>query len=122
MVAYAAAIYGNESAYNQIYEGKWLNDQKDYLTFHRVAVSKDRQGQAIAQTFLQGLIEGFDQKDFRSDTHEKNLAMQHLLDKLGFSYCGKVPLTGVRLAYQKIKSEAEQATYQEIDEDSRYGL
>lgn len=121
IVAYTAVIYGNEEAYNAIYEGQWLNDNKDYITFHRIAVAKDSQGQAIAQTFLQGLIEGHDQTDFRCDTHEKNLAMQHIMTKLGFTYCGKVPLAGVRLAYQKIKEEHEKASYQEINEDSRYG-
>lgn len=122
IVAYAAAIYGNEEAYNHIYDGQWLVDNQDYLTFHRIAVSKNMQGQALAQTFIQGLIEGFDFKDFRCDTHEKNLAMQHILQKLGYHYCGKVPLAGMRLAYQKIKEDHERADYQEIDEDSRYGI
>lgn len=122
IVAYAAAIYGNEAAYNAIYEGQWLNHQKNYLTFHRIAVTANRQGQAIAQTFIQGLIEGFDQEDFRCDTHEKNIAMQHVLEKLGYVYCGKVPLDGVRLAYQKLKKEHEKADYQEIDEDNLNGF
>ena len=122
IVAYAAAIYGNEEAYNAIYDGQWRTPNQDYVTFHRIAVSKDHQGQGVAQTFLQGLIEGFDQKDFRCDTHEKNNVMQHLLTKLGYVYCGKVPLDGIRLAHQKLKERHEQADYQEIDEDSRYGL
>ncbi|AGM99290.1 GNAT family N-acetyltransferase [Streptococcus iniae] len=122
IVAYAAAIYGNEAAYNAIYEGQWLNHQKNYLTFHRIAVSADHQGQAIAQTFIQCLIEGFDQEDFRCDTHEKNIAMQHVLEKLGYVYCGKVPLDGVRLAYQKLKKEHEKADYHEIDEDNLNGF
>ena len=42
--------------------------------------------------------------------------MQHILEKLGFVYCGKVPLQGVRLAYQKIKSKQENSFYQEIAE------
>ena len=29
--------------------------------------------------------------------------MQHILEKLGYVYCGKVPIDGERLAYQKIK-------------------
>lgn len=122
IVAYCAAILGNESAYNDIYDGKWLNDDKDYVTFHRIAVDKNYQGQAIAQTFMQGLIEGFDHTDFRADTHQQNKVMQHLFGKLGYIYCGKVQLSGERLAYQKLKGEHEKADYQEIDEDSRYGL
>ena len=44
--------------------------------------------------------------DFRSDTHAKNKAMQHIFEKLGFKQVGKVPVDGERLAYQKIKSNA----------------
>jgi len=50
------------------------------------------------------LIEGFDYLDFRSDTHDKNIAMQHIFEKLGFKQVGKVPVDGERLAYQKLKS------------------
>ena len=53
-------------------------------SFHRIAVAADVQGQGKAQTFLEGLIEGFDYLDFRSDTHAKNKAMQHIFEKLGF--------------------------------------
>ncbi|VTS37442.1 GNAT family acetyltransferase [Streptococcus porcinus] len=121
VIAYAAAIYGNEEAYNAIYDGQWLTDDRHYITFHRIAVAKDIQGKGIAQTFVEGLIEGFDYDDFRCDTHEKNLAMQAILSKLGFHFCGKVPLAGVRLAYQKLKKEDEKTVkYQEIDEDRRY--
>ena len=61
------------------------------------------QGQGVAQTFLEGLIEGFDYLDFRSDTHAQNKAMQHIFEKLGFQQVGKVPVDGERLAYQKLK-------------------
>lgn len=46
--------------------------------------------------------------------------MRHIIEKLGFVYCGKVPIDGERLAYQKIKKSHERAAYQEISEDSRY--
>ena len=44
-------------------------EESEYLVFHRIAVAADVQGQGVAQTFLEGLIEGFDYLDFRSDTH-----------------------------------------------------
>ncbi|EHI70311.1 N-acetyltransferase family protein [Streptococcus ictaluri] len=103
LLAYTAVIYGNETAYNAIYEGQWQNDNQQYVTFHRIVVAKNYQGQGLAQLFLQGLIEDSKHWDFRCDTHEKNVAMQALLMKLGYAYCGKVPLDGVRLAYQKLK-------------------
>ena len=104
LLAYAAVTKSPESAYEAIYEGKWQGGETEYLVFHRIAVAADVQGQGVAQTFLEGLIEGFDYLDFRSDTHDKNKAMQHIFEKLGFKQVGKVPVDGERLAYQKLKS------------------
>ena len=95
-----------EKAYEAIYDGNWEGNEAEYLVFHRIAVASDVQGQGVAQTFLEGLIEGFDYLDFRSDTHAKNKAMQHIFEKLGFKQGGKVPVDGERLAYQKLKSNA----------------
>ena len=104
VIAYAAVTRSPESAYDAIYEGSWQGGEPEYLVFHRIAVARDAQGQGVAQTFLEGLIEGFDYLDFRSDTHAKNIAMQHIFEKLGFKQVGKVPVDGERLAYQKLKS------------------
>ena len=104
VIAYAAVTRSPESAYDAIYEGKWQGGEPEYLVFHRIAVARDAQGQGVAQTFLEGLIEGFDYLDFRSDTHDQNKVMQHIFEKLGFKQVGKVPVDGERLAYQKAKS------------------
>ena len=106
LLAYAAVTKSPEKAYEAIYDGHWEGRESEYLVFHRIAVASDVQGQGVAQTFLEGLIEGFDYLDFRSDTHAKNKAMQHIFEKLGFKQVGKVPVDGERLAYQKIKSNA----------------
>ena len=42
--------------------------------------------------------------------------------KLGYVYCGKVPIDGERLAYQKIKTKREKAFYQELDEAAHHGI
>lgn len=114
IVAYAAVYLGNQAEYSAIYDGKWKHDNYLYVTFHRIAVAADYRGQQVAQTFLQGLIEGHKGPDFRCDTHENNKPMQHILEKLGFVYCGKVPIDGERLAYQKIKHKSETSLYQEV--------
>ena len=106
LLAYAAVTKSPEKAYEAIYDGNWEGKEAEYLVFHRIAVASDVQGQGVAQTFLEGLIEGFDYLDFRSDTHAKNKAMQHIFEKLGFKQVGKVPVDGERLAYQKLKSNA----------------
>ena len=103
LLAYAAVTKSPEEAYEAIYEGSWQGGESEYLVFHRIAVAADVQGQGVAQTFLEGLIEGFDYLDFRSDTHAENKAMQHIFEKLGFQQVGKVPVDGERLAYQKLK-------------------
>lgn len=120
IAAYAAVYVGNQAQYNAIYDGKWKHNHYRYVTFHRVAVKQAFRGQQVAQTFLQGLIEGQKGPDFRCDTHESNTAMQHILEKLGFVYCGKVPIDGERLAYQKIKTKQETSLYQEISEEDRW--
>ncbi|WP_394404924.1 GNAT family N-acetyltransferase [Streptococcus sp. 20-1249] len=120
IAAYAAVYLGNQAEYTAIYDGKWKHDNYLYVTFHRVAVAKEFTGQQLAQAFLEGLIEGHKGPDFRCDTHEKNVVMQHILEKLGFVYCGKVPIDGERLAYQKIKRKAETALYQELSENDRW--
>ena len=99
---------------------QWEDDNYMYVTFHRVAVAKEAAGKGVAQTFLQGLIEGEKGPDFRCDTHPDNLVMQHLLEKLGYHYCGKVPIDGVRLAYQKIKRKAETSLFQVVSEEDRW--
>lgn len=122
VVAYAAVFRGQEDAYEAIYDGKWRHNNPLYTTIHRIAVSAESRGKGYIQTFLQGIIEGQKGPDFRCDTHEKNLPMQHILEKLGFVYCGKVPIDGERLAYQKIKQKSERSLYQEINEDDRWLL
>ena len=104
VIAYAAVTRSPESTYDAIYEGKWQGGESEYLVFHRIAVAAANQGQKVAQTFLEGLLEGFDYLDFRSDTHAENKIMQHIFEKLGFQQVGRVPVDGERLAYQKIKS------------------
>lgn len=103
LLAYAAVTKSSEEAYEAIYEGNWQAGESEYLVFHRIAVAADVQGKGVAQTFLEGLIEGFDYLDFRSDTHAENKVMQHIFEKLGFKQVGKVPVDGERLAYQKLK-------------------
>lgn len=122
IVSYAAVIKTGDPAYDKIYDGQWKHNNLRYITFHRVAVLSDLAGQKIGQTFLQGLIEGTDGHDFRCDTHEQNVIMQHILEKLGYVYCGKVPIDGERLAYQKIKTKSEKALYQEVEEAEHHSV
>ena len=101
IVAYAAVIDGKDEAYDKF---MMANGSTTTIVISPSIVQLSCEilrVNGIAQTFLQGLIEGQAGSDFRIDTHKKNKAMRHIVEKLGFVYCGKVPIDGERLAYQK---------------------
>lgn len=87
----------DEPSYAKIYQGQWLNDSP-YSVIHRFAVLEH--GKGIGTHMLNWcLARG---RSIRVDTHADNAAMQALLQKCGFQYCGIIRLaTGdERLAYQ----------------------
>lgn len=91
-----------EPTYENIYQGKWLNDEK-YVTIHHLA-SADR-----VPSFFKLVIDfvsQFDQ-DIRIDTHADNKIMLHLLAKYDFTYCGIIYLAdgSERLAFQRLRKE-----------------
>jgi GNAT superfamily N-acetyltransferase len=96
-----------EPTYKSI-EGEWItkSDSK-YGVIHRMAVTNEFRKKGVAkfifeqceQLLLQNNIESM-----RIDTHEDNLAMQGLLNKLKYLYCGVIYLEkgDKRLAYEKL--------------------
>ena len=88
---------GNDSTYNKIYEGGWLND-KPYGVIHRIAVTVHKQG--LASYCIQWCLSKF--SNIRIDTHKDNIPMQKTILKNGFEYCGiiKKPDGTNRFAYQ----------------------
>ena len=85
-------------------EGKWMYDSS-CCRIHRIAVKEHNRGYASAcfhYAYLQN-------RHIRIDTHEKNLPMRKLLEKEGFTYCGKIVVEdgNVRLAYEKVASFSE---------------
>ena len=79
-------------------DGRWLNDEP-YGVVHRIARAQNAKG---AGAFC---LEWCFQQcgNLRIDTHEDNVPMKKLLDRLGYLYCGIVwmPNGDERLAYQK---------------------
>ena len=96
-----------EPTYKSI-EGEWItkSDSK-YGVIHRMAVTNEFRKKGVAkfifeqceQLLLQNNI-----KSMRIDTHEDNLAMQGLLNKSKYLYCGVIYLENgdKRLAYEKL--------------------
>ena len=94
-----------EPAYRNI-DGAWLND-KPYAAIHRCASSGTNKG--VGQFLLDWCFNKVD--NICIDTHEDNIPMKNLLNKNGYTYCGKIHYTaedygidyGERIAFQKCK-------------------
>ena len=104
IAAYAALVFNDEPAYNEII-GDWLTND-DFLVIHRVAVSNDFLGKGIAVLLFQKL-EDFAMENqvfsIKVDTNFDNLAMLHILEKLDYQYCGEVYFRGsARKAFEKV--------------------
>lgn len=103
IIAYAAAAYDGEPAYEAI-EGRWLTEGP-YVVVHRLAVADEAKKRGTATAFLrhvetEALAQGT--RSFRIDTAHDNLYMQRMLKTLQFSYCGRIRYpSGERLAYEK---------------------
>lgn len=104
IAAYAALVFNDEPAYDEII-GDWLTID-DFLVIHRVAVSDDFLGKGIAVLLFQKL-EDFAKEhqvfSIKVDTNFDNLAMLHILEKLNYQYCGEVYFRGsARKAFEKV--------------------
>ena len=84
----------------RVIEGRWENDAP-YGVVHRIASSMETKG--IASFCLNWAYEQCG--NLRIDTHDDNMPMQHLLQKLGFRCCGRIYLAdgSPRIAFQKSK-------------------
>ena len=123
IVSYAAVIADGDPAYDKIYDGDWKHHNKRYITFHRIAVLTEVTGQrALLKPSFKVLLRELMLMIFVAIRMKRILVMQHILEKLGYVYCGKVPIDGERLAYQKIKTKREKAFYQEVDEAAHHGI
>ena len=103
VVAYGAVVFDGEPAYDAI-DGQWLTDEP-YVLVHRIAVADGERGRGVAAEFLhrvETLAQERGVKAFRIDTNFDNQTMLQLLERTGFTYCGKVVYrSGERLAYEK---------------------
>lgn len=101
VVAYFAFLESPEPTYAKIYEGEWLDDSSSYHVIHRIASYPD--AHAIFQSIMTFCLAT--EPNIRIDTHRDNLIMQHVINQLGFTYCGIILLASgdERLAYQLIR-------------------
>ena len=91
VIAYGAVVFDGEPAYDAI-DGQWLTDEP-YVLVHRIAVADGERGRGVAAEFLhrvETLAQERGVKAFRIDTNFDNQTMLRLLERTGFTYCGKV--------------------------------
>lgn len=104
IAAYAAIIFDEDPAYNDI-KGQWLTND-DYVNIHRVATAHNlkRQGVAI-QLFkkIETLCLEHDVYSIKIDTNFDNVPMLKIMDRLNYTYCGEVVIGGaLRKAFEKV--------------------
>jgi GNAT superfamily N-acetyltransferase len=104
ILATAVISFTGEITYNTI-DGQWINSNP-YVVVHRLAVRDAARRSGLAQQLMlyaEALALNRGINDIRVDTHQDNLAMQALLDRLGYTLCGKITLLSgaARIAYQK---------------------
>ncbi|SHH77514.1 GNAT family N-acetyltransferase [Clostridium grantii] len=106
IVGTVALSFDGEKTYESIFEGQWITDDK-YAVIHRLAVDNAYKGIGISSQILKEIEQVCVSKKINSikvDTHEKNIAMQKMLKKNNFEYCGIIYLedNSKRIAFEKI--------------------
>lgn len=94
-----------DDIYYQNIEGSWLSNER-YAVIHRLAISRNQKGKALANHFFD-FVQMFAKQQgirfVRIDTHEKNESMRRSITKNGFVHCGLVYVKdkAPRYAYEK---------------------
>lgn len=105
VVAYGAVVFTGEPAYDEI-KGEWLTTGQPFVVLHRLAVAEETKGHGVGLLFIKeverlALAAGV--KSFKVDTNHNNTRMLRVLEKTGFTYCGKIYYEhGERVAYEKL--------------------
>lgn len=102
-----ARIMTYDAQYDEIIDGNWLNNSKNYYSVHRVATLESKKRNGYAKLMMEYIEEKAKKEKIKSikiDTHKENIKMQKFLEKLGYLYCGKIILNigSERNAYEKI--------------------
>lgn len=96
-----------EPSYQVISHGQWARPNEPYATIHRVAINSKYRGQHMSGFLFSNLLtvgqmQGI--KNFRLDTHQQNLPMQHLAESFNFRKRGTITvddkLDPRRIAYE----------------------
>lgn len=91
-------ILDDEPTYAVIENGSWLNNEK-YGVIHRLASNGKAKG--VAQFCFGWCFSQF--PNIKIDTHESNIPMQKVLERVGYQKCGIIYIAdgSARIAFQK---------------------
>ena len=87
-----------DPTYATMYDGAWINENP-YAVIHRIATIRGRKG--VGSFCINWCLDQY--ANVRIDTHETNTAMINVLNKLGFTPCGKIIIDDgtERIGFQK---------------------
>ncbi len=106
LIGFISVGVEHEPTYDIVEGGTWKSGEK-YAVVHRFGVNPDWHGMGMG-TSLFGIVdricEAYGVDAVRADTHEKNEAMIHFLEKNGFERVGIIRLANgePRVAFEKI--------------------
>ncbi len=93
----------DEGRYGALLGGAWLNED-EFAGLHKVAVGTEHKGKGIGSEIIRFVANRCRENgvyNLRCDTHPRNLPMRRMLEKNGFTDCGKMFDRGEeRVAYQ----------------------
>lgn len=109
ILATACLEFAEDPNYQSIYEGTWLTNGA-YGAIHRIAVATDYKGGGLSAKMIKGMQKLCQEKgvfSLKVDTHDANKAMQRMLTKNDFEYCGIIYLAdgSPRIAFEKVLEE-----------------
>lgn len=103
ILAYVAIVFDEDPNYAKI-DGSWLSNNV-YVNLHRIATSKACKNKGVATQLLVDIEDFILQRNVFSikiDTNFDNIPMLRILEKLGYTYCGEVTVSGEpRKAFEK---------------------
>ena len=107
IVGMFAMIIGVDHTYDDIRNGKWINDDK-YVTIHKIAAKYQRRHIAsFILDYVKKYIKSIGIYNIRIDTYKDNKSMANFLKYHGFVYCGIISIkydfdnvNSLRNAYQ----------------------
>lgn len=103
ILGYLCIDFDGEPAYENL-TGDWNTGEK-YVVVHRMAITKDARGKNLSSQVFNLVEQMSIQKgvyNFRVDTDEDNLKMQHILKKNGFEYRGTIWFdNSLKIAFDK---------------------